>query len=171
MDNSLDIKWIHLAETLNSMADYFIELARQNLTEDNSIATGELYNSFEKIIEIGEDYFKVSVSMADYWKYVNGGRSPGKFPPPDAIRNWIEVKPVNPYPLSNGKIPSVEQLTFLISRKIANDGIEPTDFYDKAKEEAIRRFEKAIDEAIGEDVMDFINELVEKEMKKAFGGK
>lgn len=167
----IDIRWTHLERVLNEFVDYFIELARQNLTEDNSIATGELYNSFEKIIEIGEDYFSVKISMADYWKYVNGGRKPGKFPPPDKIRNWIEVKPVNPYPLSNGKLPSVDQLTFLISRKIANEGIEPTNFYDEAKQEAITRFNQAIDQAIQDDVMDFINDAVNEQMNKTFGGK
>lgn len=165
----LNIKWTTLERVLNEFADAFIQNARNGLQEHNSIATGELYNSFEKIIEIGEDYFKVSISLADYWKYVNGGRQPGKFPPPDAIKNWIEVKPVNPYPLSNGKTPSVEQLTFLISRKIANDGIEPTNFYDEAKELTIRDFEERISLAIQEDVSNFILELVEKGMRDAFG--
>lgn len=165
----LEIKWTTLERVLNEFADAFIQNARDNLQADKSIATGELYNSFEKIIEIGEDYFKVSVSLADYWKYVNNGRQPGKFPPPDAIKNWIEVKPVDPYPLSNGKMPSVDQLTFLISRKIAKEGIEPTNFFDEAKELTIRDFEERISLAIEEDVSNFILEAVEKGMRDAFG--
>lgn len=165
----MDIKWTALERVLNEFADQFIQNARDGLQADNSIATGELYDSFEKIIEIGEDYYSVKISLADYWEYVNNGRKPGKFPPPPAIRNWIEVKPVNPYPLPNGKTPSVEQLTFLISRKIANEGIEPTHFFDEAKEQTIRDFEQRIDLAIAEDMSNYIMEIVESGMKDAFG--
>lgn len=164
MANELDIKWIRLTEVLNTFADVFIQNARDNLQADGSIATGELYDSFEKIIEIGEDYYSVKISLADYWQYVNNGRKPGKFPPPPAIRNWIEVKPVNPYPLSNGKTPSIEQLTFLIGRKIANEGIEPTNFFDEAKEQVIREFEERIAYAIEEDVGNYILELVDERL-------
>lgn len=167
--STLDIKWTSLERVLNEFADQFIQNARDGLQADGSIATGELYDSFEKIIEIGEDYYSVKISLADYWEYVNNGRRPGKFPPPPAIRNWIEVKPVNPYPLPNGKTPSVEQLTFLISRKIANEGIEPTNFFDKAKEQTIRDFEQRIDLAIAEDVSNYILNIVETGMRDALG--
>lgn len=167
--STLDIKWTSLERVLNEFADQFIQNARDGLQADGSIATGELYDSFEKIIEIGEDYYSVKISLADYWQYVNDGRKPGKFPPPPAIRNWIEVKPVNPYPLPNGKTPSVEQLTFLISRKIANEGIEPTHFFDEAKEQTIRDFEDRINYAIEEDVSNFVIEIVETGMRDALG--
>lgn len=167
--STLDIKWTSLERVLNEFADRFIQNARDGLQADGSIATGELYDSFEKIIEIGEDYYSVKISLADYWEYVNNGRKPGKFPPPPAIKNWIEVKPVNPYPLPNGKTPSVEQLTFLISRKIANEGIEPTNFFDKAKEQTIRDFEQRIDLAIAEDVSNYILNIVETGMRNALG--
>ena len=76
---------------------------------------------------------------------------------------------MNPYPLPNGKTPSVEQLTFLISRKIANEGIEPTHFFDEAKEQTIRDFEQRIDLAIAEDMSNYIMEIVESGMKDALG--
>lgn len=163
-----DIKWTRLTEVLNEFADAFIQNARNNLDANQSNASYNLYNSFEKVIEVGEDYFKVSISLADYWQYLEKGRGPGKFPPVDKIKEWIEVKPVNPTPLSNGKTPSVEQLSFLISRKIANEGTEGKPFFEPAKEQTIREFEDKINEAIDEDVSNFILELVEKEMRDIF---
>lgn len=163
-----DIKWTRLTEVLNEFADAFIQNARNNLEANQSNASYNLYNSFEKVIEVGEDYFKVSISLADYWQYVENGRGPGKFPPVDKIKEWIEVKPVNPTPLSNGKTPSVEQLSFLISRKIANEGTEGKPFFEPAKEQTIREFEDKINQAVEEDVSNFILELVEKEMRDIF---
>lgn len=163
-----DIKWTRLTEVLNEFADAFIQNARNNLETNQSNASYNLYNSFEKVIEVGEDYFKVSISLADYWQFLEKGRGPGKFPPVDKIKEWIEVKPVNPTPLSNGKTPSVEQLSFLISRKIANEGTEGKPFFEPAKEQTIREFEDKINEAIEEDVSNFILELVEKEMRDIF---
>lgn len=171
MDNSLDIKWIHLTNVLNDFADTFIELARQNLDSNNTNASHNLYDSFEKIIEIGEDYFSVKISMADYGKYVENGRGPGKFPPMDKIKEWIEIKPVAIQPGMNGRTPSIDQLTFLISRKIANEGTEAQPFFEPAREEAITRFDAAISQAISDDIYDFINEAVLKRMNEAFGGK
>lgn len=167
MGNNLDIKWTALERVLNEFADTFIQNARDNLQADGSIATGELYDSFEKIIEIGEDYFSVKISLADYWTFVNSGRGPGKFPPPNAIRRWIEVKPVSPYPI-NGKTPSVDQLTFLISRKIANEGTPPQPFFQPAVDEALRTFSGAIDKAIEDDVANFIQEAVERMFGETF---
>lgn len=163
-----DIKWTRLTEVLNEFADAFIQNARNNLEANQSNASYNLYNSFEKVIEVGEDYFKVSVSLADYWHFLENGRGPGKFPPVDKIKEWIEVKPVNPTPLSNGKTPSVEQLSFLISRKIANEGTEAHPFFEPAKEQTIREFEDKINQAIEEDVSNFVLELVEKEMRDIF---
>ncbi len=163
-----DIKWTRLTEVLNEFADAFIENARNNLDVNQSNASYNLYNSFEKVIEVGEDYFKVSVSLADYWQYLERGRGPGKFPPVDKIKEWIEVKPVNLTPLSNGKTPSVEQVSFLIGRKIANEGTEGQPFFEPAKEQTIREFEDKINQAVEEDVSNFILELVEKEMRDIF---
>lgn len=167
----LNIKWTHLERVLNEFADTFIELARQNLDANRTNASHNLYDSFEKIIEIGEDSFKVSIALADYWKYVENGRGPGKFPPIDKIREWIEVKPVQITPDMNGKVPTVEQVSFLISRKIANEGTDAQPFFEPAKQEAISRFNDAIDLAIVDDVFDFINEAVVERMNRTFGGK
>lgn len=165
----MDIKWTTLERVLNEFADAFIQNARDNLQANGTNASYNLYDSFEKIIEIGEDSFSVKISLEDYWKYVEEGRGPGKFPPPDKIRNWIEVKPVNLSPLSNGKTPTVEQAAFLIGRKIAQEGTKPQPFFETAKEQTIRDFEQRISLAIEEDVSNFILELVENGMRDAFG--
>lgn len=167
----MDIKWTNLERVLIQFADRFIEIARENLRNNNTNASGELDQSLEKIVEIGEDSFSVKISMADYWYYVENGRGPGKFPPPPAIRSWIEVKPVTPYPDSQGRIPTVDQLTFLISRKISREGTSAQPFFEPAKEQAIREFSQAIDDAIAADIDAFIEEAVLSMLEKTLGKK
>ena len=169
--NALDIKWTNLERVLIQFADRFIEIARDNLRNNNTNASGELDQSLEKIVEIGEDSFSVKISMADYWYYVENGRGPGKFPPPPAIRSWIEVKPVTPYPDSQGRIPTVDQLTFLISRKISREGTSAQPFFEPAKEQAIREFSQSIDDAIAADIDAFIKEAVIRMFEKTLGKK
>lgn len=166
-----DIRWVNLERVLNEFADAVIEKARENLERNGTNASYGLYDSIgaEKIVEIGEDRFSVKISLADYWKYVENGRGPGKYPPPDAIRKWIEVKPVSIQPDRNGRIPSVEQVTFLVSRKIAEEGTEPQPFLEPAKDEVLARFEPLIDQAIQDDIDTYINDLVEGMMKRIFG--
>ena len=169
--NGLEIKWTNLERVLNEFADRFIELARGYLQNNNTNASGELSQSLEKIVEIGEDSYSVKIGLADYWTYVEHGRGPGKFPPPPAIKSWIEIKPVNPNPMANGKTPTVEQLTFLIGRKIAREGTTPQPFFEPAKELVIREFSDAIDKAVEADVEAFIDDAVTRFMEKTFGKK
>lgn len=166
---NLEIKWTNLEMVLNEFADAFISTARANLEANNTNASRTLSDSMEKLIEIGEDWYSVKISLEDYWTYVENGRGPGKFPPPPAIKNWIQVKPVNPYPLANGKTPSVEQLAFLIGRKISREGTEGQPFFEPAKEETIRLWEDRIDEAISQDVQEFIVEKAEEMLNSALG--
>ena len=58
---------------------------------------------------------------------MENGRQPGKFPPLDVIKQWIQIKPVIPN-IRNGKLPTLDQLTFLISRSIARNGIPPKNY-------------------------------------------
>ena len=157
----MDIKWTNLERVLIQFADRFIEIARDNLRNNNTNASWELDQSLEKIVEIGEDSFSVKISMADYWYYVENGRGPGKFPPPPAIRSWIgeEYSPV------------LDQLTFLISRKISREGTSAQPFFEPAKEQAIREFSQAIDDAIAADIDAYIEEAVLRMLEKTLGKK
>lgn len=164
----MDIKWTSLERVLNEFAEYFIQQARDNLQSNGSNASFDLYDSFEKIVDIEDDFYSVKISLEDYWYYVENGRGAGKFPPIDKIRAWIQIKPISALPDVNGRTPSVEQLTFLISRKIAQEGTEPKPFFEPAKQEAIEHFENAINMAIEEDVDRYISEQVDELLNKTF---
>lgn len=178
------IPWENLTLVLFEFGDYFIEQARNNLKTGgnppytNSNASYNLYDSMETIVQILDDEFIVSVSLAPYWKYVNYGTDP-HWPKVDAIRKWIEIKPVIPRPMTitrrwkvNGRrkgqpkttlkerqvvvTPTTDQLAYLIGRKISIKGTEGTHFFDKAQEATINQFQDKIVKAIEMDIDEWL---------------
>lgn len=114
-------------------------------------ASGELKRSIYCDVERKGYVWRVCFHAADYWDYLSEGRKAGSWPPPDAIRKWIEVKKIQPYPDRSGKIPTLQQLTYLISRKIFEVGIKPRNLNywldqeaAKYKEAIMKEFENQI---------------------------
>ena len=135
------MKWTNLT---NTMEDYrkFLELA----TKDNT-KHYELSNNIKFNLQVNDTLFEIEFQAPSYWKWANYGRSPGKFPPPDKIEDWIVRRKISPYPTKSGKTPTRKQLTYLISRKIARDG-----FLEKSLSEQQDYWEDRIKEAISEDI-------------------
>ena len=82
------------------------------------------------------------------------------------IKKWILVKPVKPYPTANGKLPTVDQLTFLISRKIRLNGTKGTKFFTNTKEQINELYKDKIKSAIKKDIRinlkEYLNQLSNK---------
>lgn len=112
----------NILRVLETLGEQIIDVYRRKLYEGKTNATGLLGNSLSCIVKTEDGIYDLYLSIQDYWKYVEYGRQPGKFPPLDAIKQWIQIKPVIP-DARTGKIPTIEQLTYLISRSIALNGI------------------------------------------------
>ena len=117
---------------------------------------GELYKTISYSVSTGTGGWVVTISLADYWKYVEYGRRPGKMPPVSAIENWINVKQIIPHSmtLKSGKtvIPTIPQLSFLIARSIGRRGIAPKPLFQKSFEAAKQQFIQVIKDAITQDI-------------------
>lgn len=140
------MKWTNLT---NTMEDYrkFLEVA----TKDNT-KHYELSNNIKFNLQVNDTVFEIEFQAPSYWKFANYGRSPGKFPPPDKIEDWIIRRKITPYPTKSGKIPTRKQLTYLISRKIAREGFKGSGFLEKSLSEQQDYWEDRIKESIGEDI-------------------
>lgn len=108
--------------------------------------------------------FTASLQMNRYWEYLEEGTGPARgraqyWPPSSAIARWIEVKPVIPRPDGNGRIPSPRQLTYLISRKIHDVGTKGTHGLKTARDAIIPLYIERIENALTEDVGDYILKL------------
>lgn len=163
MEN-LNIEWIHLSEVLENFATYFKNKLQTNMMRNGSNASGNLVNSFKTEVKIGEDSYEVGIYLADYWYYVNNGRGPtrnsGNGSLLEKIKEWIKVKRIVPHVgvIKTGKqagkqyLPTINQLAYLITRKIHREGYKGTHFFDEAKADSIAYFQESIDYAIKEDV-------------------
>lgn len=138
-------------KVLNEYGNRLVELYKKELTEGNINASYDLYNSVRSIFDDNGKSFEIKLELEDYWKYIENGRKAGKFPPIDAIEKWIEIKPVIPYPLKNGKLPTPPQLAYLIARKIGLEGIEPKPILQKSVDEIMEDIYKDIENALYKD--------------------
>lgn len=148
------LKLDNVIEVLNRYGREVVAHSLNYLEFDNSIASGELLKSIKYIIDEGNMQYELSIELADYWYYVNNGRKAGKYPPIEKISQWIRKKPLIPYRGKNGKLPTLQQLTYLISRKIAKEGTKGTHFFDRAIENSMKTFEDDIKEALQLDIGD-----------------
>ena len=114
--------------TIKKITDDFVVELKNKLKANDSYASGDLVNSIRGIVKQNGKYVVISIQLEDYWQYVENGRKAGKYPPINAIKNWISVKPVLPRPLKSGKLPTQNQLAFLIARKISRVGTKAKPF-------------------------------------------
>lgn len=149
----------NLINVLNEYGQELVNLYKQKLTENNVNASYALYNSVKyQVSDLNKNKFEITLSLADYWKYVENGRKAGKFPPISKIENWIKIKPVIPYSNNDKKIPTQKKipkqgggLAYWISRKIAIQGIQPRPFLKNSVEEINRIYFDKIEEALTKD--------------------
>lgn len=151
----------NLSKLLDKYGDIIISLYRQELLKKRVDDTGALGNSLDFIISSGEEEYNVELRLLDYWKYVEYGRESGSYPPINAIKNWIQTKPILPR-VYNGKLPTTDQLTFLISRKIKDKGIKGKHILSDSLEILDTNYKELLEEAITKDLKQQVDNLFKK---------
>lgn len=135
-----------------SIYDYTRRLAenyKRYLVRDKKKASGKLISSVQPLEPItNSGSIEGRINIEDYWIYVENGRRPGKFPPPDAILDFVHEKNIQPYK-QNGKLPTENQLAFLISRSISQNGIKAGNQMQEALSNTPTR---VIEEAVNKDI-------------------
>ena len=146
----------HTMKALNDFGNFIITNYKMQLDAEQ-MNNGELYRTISYSVSTVSSGWVISVSLADYWKYIEAGRRAGaKMPPVSAIENWIKVKQIIPHSmtLKSGKtvIPTIPQLSFLIARSIGRRGIPPKPLFKKSFEAAKKQFIQVIKDAITQDI-------------------
>lgn len=169
------MNWTNLQAALQGYGEALVEKYRWKLEEKNIRNTGTLGDTVRVIVETpNAGVYELSLGLEEYYKYIEEGvngmeknqGSPytrGKYPPPDAIQQWIRTKPIAPYASQNGKIPSERELAFLIGRKIALEGTEGRhplgDSIEEIQEFWMGEIEKALERDVEADLDEIISNL------------
>ena len=145
--------------TLDEYAEKAKELYKRKLTDKGINASYKLLNSVETTVKRNDDEFVVTIHLEDYWIFVENGRKPGRFPPIDKILEWIRIKPVIPYSDNRGRLPTEEQLAFLIARKISEQGTEGRNVLFETVDELNREYLPRLKQSLDKDFNRFYYEI------------
>lgn len=168
-----DMELLELTEVQQVLEDFAKDIRdryRDVLEQNDNIASRKLIDSIKTQVVVGDNAYEVTMTLEDYWKYVEDGvkglsnpSSPFKNPGWKAfphILNWVEVKPVIPRPGDNGKIPTPKQLAFLITRSIVTEGTHAYHPLEKTKDDILPWWREQISQALGHDMENYIRKLV-----------
>lgn len=139
------MKFRHLEQALEKYAEDFERSLIQKLPSEFGII-----KTIETRVEVLGNNYRVVLRLADYWKWIEEGREPGKQPPSNKLIEWIRRRGITP---RNG-ITSEKSLAFLIGRKVAREGIKPRRYLAQTQEE-FKDFRSKIIEAFKYDVREF----------------
>ena len=145
-----------LQDLANDIRDNYKEHLEFN---DRYTKEHKLIDSVQTQVVVGDREFEITMTLQDYWKYVEDDTKP-HFPPVSKILEWVEIKPVIPRPLASGKIPSPKQLAFLIGRAISEYGTKGSHDLEKVKDGVIPFYKDKISIALGHDMENYIRKLV-----------
>ena len=154
------INFTELQQVLQDYAKEAEEIYKYQISLGGKNASRKLTDTIKSNIIVGDQAYEVSLTLQEYWKYVESGRAPGKFPPVKALLDWISVKPIIPRPDANGRIPTPKQLSFLIGRKIKEEGIEPFPALETTKEELDKIYHEKLSIALGHDISNYIRKVL-----------
>lgn len=130
------------------------------LAKHDRHASGNLMSTVRAEVEVNGTRYAAVLYLQDYWKYVEEGTEP-HWPPRQAILDWIKIKPVIPRPDDRGRIPTPEQLAFLISRKISREGTEGSHDLQTAEDAVIPMWEERLLDALQRDTLEYIRKITE----------
>lgn len=144
-------------EVLNKYGELLVTEYKSRLETEGINASNTLSKSVKYIVNVNNTDLELNLSLEHYWYYVDNGRKAGKWPPIDKIKEWIKIKPIIP---DNrfGRLPTEDQLAFLIGRKIAEKGIEPKHtLHNSIKDIINTTFMDELELAIEEDLSNMID--------------
>lgn len=154
------MEWTNTINELEKFGHRFTDEYRNLLEAENVNASYALSDSVDYIVETDDDAIQVSISLLDYWKRVEYGTQPGTIVDRKDLEKWIRVKRVVPRPLNNGKLPTTQQLAYLIQHKIYEQGIEERPLFEMTLEEVWNDFNARIEQAVTRDIEQNLDQIM-----------
>ena len=145
------MNWNNLKKCLEEYSMYLLQASRNNMP-----TYYELKDKIKFVMNVNGNFYEIIFNAPAYWEYANDGRRPGKIPPIKVIADWIRRRNITPE-LKNGKLPTPEQLPFMIANKIKKEGFYGIHFLEKSIDEQKSYWDDKISEAISNDIIAELN--------------
>ena len=165
------VDFTELRQVLQDLANDILANYKEHLEFNDRYTTERtLLDTVRTQVVVNDKSFEITMTLQDYWKYVEEGVKGDKNPSSPYnnpgwkafpfILKWIDIKPVIPRPNDNGKLPSPQQLAFLITRSIVDKGTQGTHDLKKVEDGIIPFYKDKIAAALGHDMEHYIRKLV-----------
>ena len=116
------LEFKQVKEVQQDYGDEAIKVLSNKMTE---YGLENLQDTLRQEIVINGQSSDLNVYMAFYAEYINAGRKPGKFAPPQAISDWCDRRGFNG---GEHNKQGFNTATYPVNFKIARDGIEARPF-------------------------------------------
>ena len=138
---------IQLIEVRKVLTEY-----KTKIQKKDKIASGNLLASISTKIEVDGSVYTVILNSANYLKYLETGTKP-HWPPTEPILRWVKDKrlPTREY-TGDKSLPTEKQLTYLVCRKISEEGTEKNYIIAETIEELNEIYLKRLQEALEIDI-------------------
>ena len=140
---------VKIQEILLTWSEKQIANAKQILQGDGKVAKGVLINSL--IATLAADK-SIIISFAGYGQAVSDGRSPGRFPPIDELKDWCAIK----------GIP--EEAAYPIARSIAKNGTRGDNWIDTIME-SVDELTQLLSDAVADNICLEVKQNIESSQK------
>lgn len=157
---------MNITETLEGIGKEIVQNYTNSLKVGDKNVTNELTNSIQyEVKDLGDGNYQLLFGGIGYWVVVEGGRKPGK---------WVPVQPLKEWVINRGLAKGdseINSLTYLINRKIKEEGIRPTNYLLNILNENVERYADIIAKQMGDDILSFIDVITERELKSSLTSK
>lgn len=134
---------------------------KNQIKEDNAIASGELYNFKWDTTYVVNDGLKLVFDLPEQWRFVEYGRRPTKNSGTGQVRHsiaeWVRLKGLTPYPNQ-----STESMILAITRKIHTKGFPARNTLEKSLNQStafIQQFEDIAVEMLNTEIENELDAL------------
>lgn len=162
---STELEFKKFAKKVIHRAKFYLKRRKKN-TKEAKLSNSLGYNL--KVYKSGG--LELGFKAADYFRYVEEGRRPGKMPPVSAIAKWIRIKPIKIRDSKTGKFKAktdtnINSAAFGIAKHIGAYGVEPTWFFRDAFKMHYKRINKDLIKAYAKDVEKFLKITLKDNIK------
>lgn len=122
---------------------------------------GNNEHTLELNTKITDTKFELEIIGPEEVPYIEYGRKKGKFPPVPIIEEWVKKNITT-------ELPRVKTLSYLIGRKISEEGVKGKHILEPLLQELGNKYSKLLDDALNKDKNNKL-EAVGNKLKETLG--